>query len=35
MSSMQGDELFVDVGRRVGGGSFWIYWLREELLPAD
>jgi hypothetical protein len=27
-------DLYVEVGRRVGGGSYWIYWLKEELLPS-
>ena len=25
-------DLVVDAGRRAGGGSFWIVWLREDLL---
>ena len=35
LTSMSSDELVIDVGRRSGGGSFWVVWLKEDLLPKD
>ena len=32
MKEMPSEQLRIDVGRRAGGGSFWIVWVREDLM---
>ncbi len=32
ISRLAKDDVVIDVGRRSGGGSFWIVWIKEDLL---
>jgi hypothetical protein len=34
ISRLAKDDLVIDVGRRSGGGSFWIVWIKEDLLEG-
>jgi hypothetical protein len=34
ISRLTKDDVVIDVGRRPGGGSFWIVWIKEDLLEG-
>ena len=34
ISGLAEDDMVIDVGRRAGGGSFWIVWIKESLLAG-
>lgn len=34
MSLLSPDDVIIDIGRRAGGGSFWIVWAKEAVIRA-